>query len=86
MNQDQDLVAEFFDESIESLQHVAEIAVGNGVMKQHDQRSLLREWRKAAGMRPERVTVAPQNRGKLAQIGLGIKVADGGSGSRQSST
>lgn len=57
----------------ESLRRVNEIAAGNGVMKKHDQLSLLREWRKQAGMKTKTPTSVKGLSNAHGAMGLGIQ-------------
>jgi len=55
----------------ESLRHVTEIAAGNGLIKEHERESIMREWRRAAVLdEPGKQTTL----GDLVGNGIGLRV------------
>lgn len=58
-------------QACESLRHVTEIAAGNGLIKEHERESIMREWRRAAVIdEPGKQTTL----GSLVGNGIGLRV------------
>lgn len=54
----------------EALKRIDELSIGSGLLKKHDQHSMLRQLRKEAGVK---TTPQPVTKKTTASMGLGLK-------------